>query len=290
MGNTNKTLQAAFKAKNDEYYTLMEDVEAIVKAFSHHLKGKRVYCNCDTEESNFYRYLRDHYDELELAGLDRSFISYDDPENLEKLDACDVVITNPPFSIYSEYLPTIIDHGKDYVLIAPLSGIGTPWQYNLWKAGKLQYTRIKPTKFRTPTGEVKGVGSLVITSFTDMDRFEIEHEEKLDKNPWEYTYDNYDAIECPRLEYLPCIDAKPGDVIGVPITFITAKNRDDYEILACSGNKDSKLTVRGKQVFKRFLITPRRKGGGMAKLRINQHSCRLNTDTRFWRGSICLPL
>ena len=62
-----KKLKRAFQKKDDEFYTLKEDVEKIVDSFKEHIKGKFVFCNCDDPLwSNFCKYFREHFEELGL--------------------------------------------------------------------------------------------------------------------------------------------------------------------------------------------------------------------------------
>lgn len=244
----NGHLARAQANKDDEYYTREEDVAVIADAFAHHLTGKRVYCNCDTEESAFIRYLGEHKDELGIAHLDRSFISYDDPENLAKLDACDVVITNPPFSIYPEFIQTIIDHGKDFILIAPKASLGNSWNLDLFMRGLLYYTNIGVKKFQRPDGSILSVGCFVITSFADMDLFSPAPVCSPKEDLAGMRYDDYEAIECPTLAQLPSMPT--GEVIGVPITILVSPLRRNYEILGLS----RKASINGKNLFKRVFV------------------------------------
>lgn len=135
---SNKILERAFKKKDDEFYTLKEDVEKIVDSFKEHIKGKFVFCNCDDPLlSNFCKYFREHFDELGLKRLVSIGISgnaydsdkgdsvfhidngsFDGEESLRVLQECDIVITNPPFSLFGRYFDVVYGSGKNFVIVS----------------------------------------------------------------------------------------------------------------------------------------------------------------------------
>lgn len=125
----NSNLHKAKKVKNDEFYTLYEDIEKEVSHYWAALKGKKVLCPCDDyRHSNFVRYFVDNYDQIGLAGLTATCYDTGDgawkytydgrdevvarlegdgdfrsPEITAIRDEHDVVITNPPFSLWREF-------------------------------------------------------------------------------------------------------------------------------------------------------------------------------------------
>ena len=109
-GNSN--LASAMGAKQDEFYTQLRTIEDELRHYRKHFKGKTVLCNCDDPfESNFFKYFALNFNKLEGDGDFRS------RECLELLDEADIVATNPPFSLFREYLSTLIDHDKKFVII-----------------------------------------------------------------------------------------------------------------------------------------------------------------------------
>ena len=65
--STNEILQKAKKAKSDEFYTQLSDIERELQHYKHHFKNKVVYCNCDDpRSSNFFKYFFSHFKELSL--------------------------------------------------------------------------------------------------------------------------------------------------------------------------------------------------------------------------------
>ena len=126
---SNGNLHKAKKAKNDEFYTLYEDIEKEVSNYWPELKGKKVLCPCDDyRKSNLVRYFVNNYDQIGLAGLTATNYDIGDgawkytyngrDEVVARLegngdfrseeitairDEHDVVITNPPFSLWREF-------------------------------------------------------------------------------------------------------------------------------------------------------------------------------------------
>ena len=123
-------LHRAKVAKNDEFYTLYEDIEKEWQHYIEQFKDKWIYLPCDTEESNFYKYFVEHFKEYGIKRLTATHINFDGTpsyrldydgseviktalngngdfrsEECTKIkDECDMVITNPPFSLFREFI------------------------------------------------------------------------------------------------------------------------------------------------------------------------------------------
>ena len=117
-------------AKNDEFYTQYCDVENECQHYIKHFKDQWIYLPCDSEQSNFYKYFVDHFKEYGLKRLTATHINLDgtssyrlDFDGSETLktplegngdfrseectkikDECDIVITNPPFSLFRDFV------------------------------------------------------------------------------------------------------------------------------------------------------------------------------------------
>ena len=148
-----EALTAAKKAKNDEFYTQLSDIEDEVKYYKKHFKNKIVFCNCDDPEwSNFWKYFQMNFFHL---GLKKLVSTHYEPEGssykmeiisselkngqlgipdyvktdlkgngdfrsdecVEILKECDVVVTNPPFSLFREYVAQLMEYKKDFIII-----------------------------------------------------------------------------------------------------------------------------------------------------------------------------
>ena len=123
-------LKRAKQAKNDEYYTRYEDVAKEVANYTGQFKGKWIYCPCDDYRwSNFYKYFKNNFKELQLKHLTATnynlgdgayradFNGYEEvvselkgcgdfrsTECTQIKDQCDLVVTNPPFSLWRDLL------------------------------------------------------------------------------------------------------------------------------------------------------------------------------------------
>ncbi len=268
----NKNLTRAKKVKNDEFYTQYDDIEKECERYRDQFYGKIIYCNCDDpESSNFFLYFANnfkffglkklittHYDaekptyKLELTEemiedgavtaecakktLLKGNGDFRNQESIELLKEADIVITNPPFSLFREYVAQLIEYDKNFLIIGNDNAITYKEIFKLIKDNKiwLGYTRVK--EFVQPSGEVKKFGN--IGWFTNLET-EKRHQELIlykKYNPEEFPkYDNYDAIEVSKVVDIP---QDYDGVMGVPITFLDKFNPEQFEIVGMCENED----------------------------------------------------
>ena len=315
----NKNLQAANKAKKDEFYTQLCDIENELRHYREHFRGKTVLCNCDDPRvSNFFHYFAYNFEQLGLKRLittcyknqnadlfsrndqeqaiwleylgDRNGSRVPDAEEIgirplhgdgdfrsheciELLKQADIVVTNPPFSLFREYVAQLVKYEKKFLIIGNMNAItykdcfklikenqmwlgasihsgdrefGVPSDYPLHAAG----CRIDENgnKFI----RVKGV-----RWFTNLDYKERHEDIVLYKKytPEEYPkYDNYDAINVNKALEIPC---NYDGVMGVPITFLDKYNPEQFEII---GNEydlnipKGRGYINGKRMYSRIFI------------------------------------
>ena len=328
----NKDLIAANKAKKDEFYTQLNDIENELRHYRQHFQGKTVLCNCDDPyESNFFRYFALNFNRLglkklmatcysgsPLAGTQLSLFGDETEEerrtpykaivttvhdttgdggvdildvaelfrngenSIEKLegdgdfrsaecvallDKADIVVTNPPFSLFREYVAQLIEHEKKFIIIGNQNAFTYKDIFQLFMENKIW---VGPSihsgdrKFNVPDDyplnaagcgidpdgrkwvRVKGV-----RWFTNLD-FKQRHEEMIlvkRYDPELYpTYANYDAIEVSKTSDIPCDYA---GLMGVPITFLDKYNPDQFEIIGQSrtlGRPMSEIAKKGEYV------------------------------------------
>ena len=201
-------------------------------------------------------------------------------ECLDLLDESDIVVTNPPFSLFREYVSCLVEHNKKFLIIGNMNAITYKEIFPLIRDNKLWYgasIHSGDRKFNVPdsypldaagcgideTGKryikVKGV-----RWFTNLD-YAARHEKLVCWKEYaseEYPiYDNYDAINVNKYSEIP-VDYE--GVMGVPITFMDYYNPDQFDILNCSAYSDADkfgcppLYINGKKVYARILI--KRKG------------------------------
>ena len=315
MANNNKNLSQANKAKKDEFYTQLVDVENELRHYKQFFKGKTVFCNCDDPyESNFVKYFAMNFnalglkkliatcyatspvmytqltffgDEIEVGVSDEGkkpykieitevrdengdgAIDLDDfeamlrnnpPELLEgdgdfRSDECikllkeaDVVVTNPPFSLFREYVAILMEHRKKFLIIGNKNSVTYKEIFPLIKDDEMwlgchgwssdilflppdeSYIDVnRPSSYKVVDG-IKLLRSPSVW-FTNLDHKRRHEKLVLWKNytPEEYPkYDNYDAINVDKISEIPC---DYNGVMGVPITFMDKYNPEQFEIV-----------------------------------------------------------
>ena len=317
----NNNLHNAKKAKNDEFYTRLEDIEKEMCHYREHFRGKVIYCNCDDpKESNFFKFFSLQFEFLGLKKListgykenghgvayiyegdkngnnlpdDSEIQTYElqgngdfrSEECVEFLKEADVVVTNPPFSLFREVVAQLVAYDKKFLLLGNNNAITYKEIFPLIMQNKLWmgYSNNKTMEFvlsdsyekwdRIENG--KKIGKVpAISWFTNL---EHDHRNRpLDLaqryDPRYYPkYDNYDAIECSKVMDIP---RDYDGVIGVPITFLDkycptqfkivgllCDNRCGYPMLnGTSTYTDEKHknsvcgVLNGKRVYPRVII------------------------------------
>ena len=297
----NVSLSNAKRAKNDEFYTQLSDIENELKHYKSHFAGKVVYCNCDdARKSNFFRFFQKKFNDYGLKKLittsynengHGSVLVYEGDTNgngklddseikvselkgngdfrseecIELLKESDIVVTNPPFSLFREYIATLVQYNKKFLVIGNQNAITYKEIFPLIKENKLWTGNNMVKTFRVPqvtnkNCEVLPNGEIIakfgsICWFTNLD-IKKRHEEIIlykSYNEEEFPkYDNYDAIEVSKVCEIP----KDYDgVMGVPITFLYRYNPSQFEIVKFrKGDDDKDLCVNGKCPYFRILI------------------------------------
>lgn len=195
-------------------------------------------------------------------------------ECLEYLEACDIVVTNPPFSLFKEIVMTILQYGKKFLLIGNQNAITYKEIFPLiqnnqvwtgYKFGEMKFRvpqNSQPRKYRywvDKDGQKwRSLGNAMWLTNLDIDR---RHELiTLTKvySPLEYPkYDDFNAINIRTIRDIPY---DYYGIMGVPITIINRYNGEQFEIVgeANHGSDNEfdlfKPTINGKDIFKRILI------------------------------------
>lgn len=167
------------------------------------------------------------------------------PECIKFLEEADIVVTNPPFSLFREYITLLMEHRKSFIVIGSQNAITYKevFQYirnnQLWlgyKFGDMKfrvpnYYAARPTRFWIDKKGNKWRSLGNICWFTNLDIQKRHEELTLYKkySPEEYPhYDNYDAINVDKTADIPC---DYDGVMGVPITYLDKHNPDQFEII-----------------------------------------------------------
>lgn len=236
MSNTNLTNSK--QAKNDEFYTMYEDIENELQHYPGAFEGKIVYCNCDNPEcSNFWKYFHVNFEKLGLkklvsthyetnghsykmeyeggndndieAGVKTPLEGNGDFRNQECIDLlkeADIVVTNPPFSIAREdFIPQLFEHKKKFLIIGDLNWVTYKIIFPLLKNNEMWMGHSAVKEFLQPDGTIKKFGNKLW--FTNLDIKKRHEKLILWKNytPAEFPqYDNYDAINVDKVSNIPC--------------------------------------------------------------------------------------
>jgi hypothetical protein len=307
----NGNLHQAKSAKNDEFYTQLSDIEKEMRHYKDFFKDKVVYCNCDdARESNFFKYFSMNFEHLGLKKLITTgykangkgvIFTYEGDKNgnrqvddeeikvtelkgdgdfrseecIEYLKQADVVVTNPPFSLFRKYVEQLMEYGKKFIIIGNMNAITYKEIFPLIKDNKLWLggCGIKDMAFKVPASyEIRSTRSLVDEScqnwrsrgngcwFTNVEHakrntpLDLYKRYSFEDYP---KYDNYDAIEVSKVELIPM---DYDGVMGVPITFLDKYCPKQFEIIGHEHDLDGKGTsvgqfeVNGRGVYKRLLI------------------------------------
>lgn len=283
----NRNLHKAKKARADEFYTQYADIEKEIKNYN--LEGKKIYLNCDDYRySNFVKYFKDNFNKLKIAYLTAS--NYDNgecayqyeydgveekitalkgngdfrsDECVELLKEADVIITNPPFSLFREYVALLMKYDKKFIIIGNQNAITYKEIFPLIKENKLWLGMNYCKEFIQPNGEIKNFGNICwLTNISNKKRntplvlYKKYSAEEYQK------YDNYDAIECCKTAYIPM---NYNGLIGVPISFLDKYCPEQFEIVSMmsgvkgkgftNGNDGrTKFYLNNKGVYARILI------------------------------------
>ena len=234
----NENLHKAKEAKNDEFYTQLNDVAEELRHYKEHFKDKVIFCNCDDPTwSAFWRYFHLNFEHLGLKKLISTHYDKEKPtykmeytggndndieagvktplegngdfrnqECIDLLKEADIVVTNPPFSIAREdFIPQLFEYKKKFLIIGDLNWVTYKIIFPLLKNNEMWmgYSAVK--EFLQPDGTIKKFGNKLW--FTNLDIKKRHEKLILWKNytPAEFPqYDNYDAINVDKVSNIPC--------------------------------------------------------------------------------------
>jgi hypothetical protein len=316
MSRTN--LRSAQGAKQDEFYTRLEDIENELKKYKSQFENKIIFCNCDDPyESNFFKYFASNFNHLKLKKLIATshtkspivgqqlslyeieglklegrqpfkieinevpdinkdgVITIEDVKELLKhgknvvsalkgdgdfrsiesvslLEECDIVVTNPPFSLFRDFMSLLTSYQKDFLIIGNTNSFTYKEIFKLFKDDKIRtgFTNFNKGMFFVVPSDwekyhhIDDSGRKIARVSTScwITNLEVDkHREKMvlyrQYNATDYrSYDNFDAINVDR--YLDIPDNYYG-VIGVPITYLDKHNPNEFDIVALGNSKEN---------------------------------------------------
>ena len=312
----NDSLHKAKRAKADEFYTQLSDIENECRHYKEHFKGKTILCNCDDPRvSNFFFYFSQNFEHLGLKKLIATcyksqdinlfsegntekavYIVYEGDKNGNKkvddneldikelqgdgdfrskeciglLKEADIVVTNPPFSLFREYVALLMEYEKKFLIIGTQNAITYKEIFKLIKENKIWLGngfKSGNAYFQIPDDATRKYAKGVYDEETKLVKFRnccwftnLDHSKRHEKiilyetyNPEKYPkYDNYDAIEVKKTAEIP---QDYDGIMGVPITFLEKYNPEQFEIVKFrKGNDEKDLSINGKCPYFRILI------------------------------------
>lgn len=309
---TNRDMIKANRDKKDEFYTQLSDIEKEMKHYQEQFRDKVIFCNCDDPvDSNFWKYFELNFTKLGLKRLISTHYEEDkpsymleinrdengdglitskdiiktklkqngdfrSPECIELLKQADIVITNPPFSLFREYVAQLMEYDKKFIIIGNVNAITYKEFFPLIKDNKVWMGAsihsgdrefkipndypLKASGFRVDELGNKYIRVKGVRWWTNMD-YPQRHEDLLmykTYNPTDYPkYDNYDAINVDKTSDIPY---DYFGVMGVPITFLDKYNPNQFKIISDSRYHDGQdfaddiNVINGKTLYRRILI------------------------------------
>lgn len=346
---SNKNLHKANRAKKDEFYTQLIDIEKELKHYKEQFRGKVVYCNCDDPfESNFFKYFAANFNALKLKKLIATSytkspivgqqilpfdieglkpdgkqpfrieitevpdadgdgaIDLDDVKSLLKhskknstslrgngdfrsdecidlLKQADIVVTNPPFSLFREYVAQLAEYNKKFLILGDQNAITYKEIFKLIKENKLwlgydnggtKWFQV-PMDYDIPTESRKKIVNGVkyfsmgrILWFTNLDTTKRHEKLILYKKYSQKDYPKYDYYDAININRYIDIPMDYNGAMGVPITFLDKYNPKQFEIISSNDIrlngivpfkehgliKDKDGAINGKPTYVRIVI------------------------------------
>ena len=296
-GCDNSNLHKAKRKKDDEFYTRYEDIEAEIMNYRKQFNDKIVYLPCDDpaeKKSEFWSFFVNNFDAFNLKKLiathydengkaykiwiDRDtcageFIDDDDalqenltgngdfrsPECIDILKECDIVVTNPPFGLFKDFLPLLMTYEKQFLIIGPLNAANYKEIFPYILTGKVWSGYNNVRHFIRPDGSDRTMGNTFW--YTNMPNKCLTEKLILTKTYREDLYpkfDDYDAINIDKVSDIP---NNYDGLMGVPTSFFQGKyNPNQFEIVGeikhgSDGPFDfCKPYVNGEEKYTRLVI------------------------------------
>lgn len=296
MKTRSTKLTKARIAKKDEFYTQLIDIENELTHYKNHFKGKKIFMNADNPKySQFWKYFKDNFNELGLLSITATYFVENDVscrtdydgknekitslqgngdfrsnEIIQILKEMDIIVTNPPFSLFKDLISQLQMFKKHFILIGNQNALTQKLLWHLIQQNKVWLGKgfkgnvayfynncydnyAKSGKHRE--GMIRVSGVFWYTNLTLNDgRKPLKLTELY--NPIDYPkYDNYNAINVDRVNKIP--KDYFGEV-GVPITFMNKYVKEQFKIIGLDSylpnGPRTRLSINGKFKYARIII------------------------------------
>lgn len=283
----NKNLSKAKKAKDDEFYTLEDSIADELQYYKPQLFGKHILCNCnDLAHDGFYRHLVKNFHEYQLLSVTatsydpdgngfaetyngtttrRTMLqgdgSYSSPECERLLEECDIVITNPPFSIAGDFIDYVLKHGKQLLVICPLNKATNTNVFPYFMANRLWFGVTQVKSFKTETKGNRKFGN--VYWFTNIgNHMHIKHivlKENYDPDRHPH-YDDFDGII--HVDKMKNAPADYDGTMAFPVSYLPNHSFTQFDLVGTIGAGGwfnvGKAKINGKEMYKRVLVRKRK--------------------------------
>lgn len=235
----------------------------------------------ENENGFFFEYTGADGEKKKPSSADLTYLKGDgdfrSEECVELLKQADIIVTNPPFSLFREYVAQLVKYDKKYLIIGNINAITYKEIFNLIKKNKAwlginlgrgisgfivpEHYKLYGTETRIDASGNRIVSPNNCLWLTNLDTSKRHEDIELTKryfgNEAEYPkYDNYDGINVDKTQDIP-LDYE--GFMGVPITFLHKFNPDQFEIIKFrKGNNNKDLSINGKCPYFRILIRNKR--------------------------------
>ena len=251
MGKTDN-LRRAMVTKNDEFYTQLHEIENELKFYTQYFKDKIVYCNCDSHKySNFWKYFYDNFHSLGLKKLVSTYLdneqsyktTYDgetvsqeklvgngdfrSEECIEILKECDIVVTNPPFSLIRNFFDILIANKKQFLFIGTINVVKYLNVFKELKENKVWTGKTHPANYIRPDGSIYQIRNTIWITNIGENHKELVLTKKYEEGNY-IEYHNFNAINIDKVADIPYDYC---GIMGVPITFIEKYNPNQFKIV-----------------------------------------------------------
>lgn len=286
----NKNLRNARISKNDDFYTLYQDIDKEMFHYKNELKGKVIYCNCDDPtHSNFWSFFHQNFSNFGLKKLIATYYSekgnvcrmeytggiddvvrvgrrfllkgngdFRSDECIEILNDCDIVVSNPPFSLFSDYIQLLIGHQKKFLIIGNKNAAIYKDIFSYIKTGEIKFGYHNIKEFLKPDGSIQKFGNIGwftnLSVKKDIRKLKLSCRYKEENYP---RYETFNAIDVNRVNRIP-IDYD--GIMGVPTSFLDYYDPEVYELLGY-GKENEKNQMGICQIPSNFLKNFFEQGG-----------------------------
>lgn len=300
MANNSQSLTDAKVNKKDEFYTTYEDIEKEMVYYKDYLKDKTILMPCDSTNSNFFTYFYNNFKKYQLKKIISIFYNFDNPsiqteydgneiqthnlkgngdfrniETIELMKTVDVVITNPPFSLFRQFIEILDKTKVKYLILGDINTITTKSVWGLIMQNKLWLGKTIHSgdrKFYVPDNyplqantcgidengkrfiKVKGIRWFTNIKYIDMYQ-DLTLTQSYTDEKYPFFDNNKEVISISKTKDIP-YDYK--GLMGVPITFFDKYNPKQFEIIGM--DKDlykTRFILNNKKLYARIVIKKR---------------------------------